>query len=125
MGAAQLVLAIGVLLAVAGTLGVTWAVFRASSATKTIELYQAESEVQGKINHRLEQEVTRLVTKLDAQTVAFQALQDTVTQRAEVGQLRDELKRSEEQWRVEHQAHTVLLKDILAQLKHQRGAIGR
>lgn len=124
MSAAQLVLTIGVLLAVAGTLGVTWAVFRASAATKTIELYQAENEVMGKMNHRLEGEVNRLQTKVDTQGSALQALQETVTQRAEVAKLMAEVRRNEELRRQEHGSHMMLLKDILAQLKGQRGAIG-
>lgn len=124
MNAAQLVFIIGVLLAVAGTLGVTWAVFRASTATKTIELYQAENGVMGKMNSRLESEVARLQTKVDAQAASMAALQETVTQRAEVSKLMDDIRRNETERREEHGVHMVLLKDILAQLKSQRGAIG-
>lgn len=124
MSAAQLVLVIGVLLAVAGTLGVTWAVFRASAASKTIELYQAENEVMGKMNHRLESEVTRLQTKVDTQASSLQALQETVTQRADVQQLMSEMRVAERERREEHEAQMMLLKDVVAQLKARRGEIG-
>lgn len=39
---------LGVILAVAGALGVSYAVFRSTTVTKTVELYKGENEVQGK-----------------------------------------------------------------------------
>lgn len=124
MNAGELVFVIGVLLTVAGLLGVTWAVFRTSAATKTIELYQAENEVMGKMNARLEQETLRLQSKVDTQQASLQALQEAVTQRAEVAKLMAEIKAAEKERRDEHQAHQMLMRDILAQLKHRRGEIG-
>lgn len=40
--------ALGLILAVAGALGVAYAVFRSTTVTKTLELYKTENEVQGK-----------------------------------------------------------------------------
>lgn len=124
MNTLQVVFIVGVLLAIAGTLGITWAVFRTSAAAKTIELYQAENEVMGKMNHRLESEVARLQTKVDTQQASMQALQETVTQRADVAQLMTEIRKAENERREEHGVHMTLLKDILAQMKNARGAIG-
>lgn len=39
---------LGVILALAGALGVAYAVFRSTTVTKTVELYKSENEVQGK-----------------------------------------------------------------------------
>lgn len=39
---------LGVILAVAGALGVFYAVFRSTTITKTVELYKGENEIQGK-----------------------------------------------------------------------------
>lgn len=39
---------ISAVIAIAGTLGVAYAVFRTATTTKTLELYKGENEVQGK-----------------------------------------------------------------------------
>ena len=124
MSAAQVFLVIGVILAIGGTLGAAWAVLRTSAASRTIELYQSENEVLGKMNHRLESEVTRLNSKVDTQAAALAALQETVTQRAEVARLAEEIRKEEQVRREEHGTFLMLLKDILAQLKSKRGEIG-
>jgi hypothetical protein len=87
-------------------------------------MYEAENEILGKINHRLETEVNRLQARVDTQEVALAALRETITQKAEVSRLLEEFRREEQERRTEHQTLLVLLKDILGQLKNARGRAG-
>jgi hypothetical protein len=118
-------LALAALMAVAAAVGTAWGVARTAKKTKTEEMYAAENEIMGKINHRLENEVTRLQSKVDTQEVALSSLREAVTQRAEVSRLMEELHKEERHRREEHEAVIVLLKDILGQLKNARGGAPR
>lgn len=60
--------ALGLIMAVAGALGIAYAVFRSTTVTKTLELYQGENEVQGKAIAR--QAV--LLVEQDARIVALE-----------------------------------------------------
>lgn len=123
MDAPTAIIALAAVAALAAALGTAWAVARTAKKTKTEEMYAAENEILGKINHRLESEVNRLHAKVDTQEVAITSLKEAVTQRAEVARLMEEFHREEIERRDEHQAIVVLLKDILAQMKHNRGTI--
>jgi predicted transcriptional regulator len=114
----------GMLVTIAAAVGTAWGVARTSKKTKTTEMYEAENEILGKINTRLENEVKRLQIKVDTQEAALVALRESVTQRAEVQRLAESIHREETSRREEHQILMTLLKDILAQMKNNRGAIG-
>ena len=124
MDATQGIIALSALLATAGVLGIAYAVFRSSASTKTCDLYKAENEILGKANARWEAEVARLQTKVDALSNANMVLQETVSGREELRRLAEEGRVAEQERRAEHAAIQMLLKDILAQLKTQRGVIG-
>jgi len=116
---------ISLVLAIAGGLGVSYAVFRSSSKTNTIDLFAKENDALTKALTRQESENLRLQTKVDALANANAVLQETVSGTLAVKELAKEIAREEAQRREEHAAALVLLKDIIAELRQARGAIGR
>jgi hypothetical protein len=106
-------------------LGVAWAVFRSTARVQTIGLFEKENDALTKALARQESENLRLQTKVDALANANAVLQETVSGTLAVKELAKEIQREEGQRREEHQTQIVLLKDIIAELRQARGALGR
>lgn len=110
---------------IAGALGVAWAAFRTAADTKRRELDRDYIVALERANQSNEKELGRLAAKVDSLTTANLVLQETVSGSAAVKELADKIAKEESYRREEHMVHMTILKDILAQLKNQRGAIGR
>lgn len=132
MTVTQLVLgAIAILLSLAGALGIAWAVFRSASVEKLREIDKQLLGSQDMLIHQQEAEIARIKAERDKyENYAAMARAD-LTQKAAVDHLleivvAEEKRRADEH---EHQVeiqeiHTMLLKDIIAQLKGARGQLG-
>lgn len=114
-----------------GALGAAWGIFRATAKSNTLAVYEKEIDIRGEINNRLEKENERLRTRLDVcnQDIAVKAQeiarwQESVTQRAKVEELTRIMEKTEKDRQSFEGAINILLRDILAQLKNQRGVIG-
>lgn len=123
--AAQVALVISVVIAVASVLGVAWAIARTSAKTQTDTLYEKENTILGKALARAETEVGRLQAKTDTLQNTVTVLEGTVSGSEAVKKLAAEIAAEEGKRREEHQTMMVLLKDIIAELRQSRGAIGR
>lgn len=111
---------VSAILALSGGLGVSYAVFKSATVTKTIELLKLENDALGKSVARLQSDqVTQSdqITKLDEQN---RALRDVVTGRAAIEELARQIRHEEDARHQEHGVQETLLKDILAQLKGGR-----
>ena len=109
MTAGTVLLAIGLVLTVAGALGVAYAVFRTSSVGRTIEIYQQENAILGQRATRLEEEVkeqraeaSKEREKRAALEAALEALRQTISGEAAVGRLGEVIGREEAARREEH-----------------------
>lgn len=112
------------LLAIAGAMGIAYSVFRTSAKTNTVTLYERENDILEKQNARLEAETVRLEQRLQQALAEAISLREAVTQRAEVARLAEVVTREEAARREEHKVMEMLQKDLLAQLRRQRGEIG-
>jgi hypothetical protein len=115
---------VSIVLAVAGTLGAAWGVFQGSAKGKTLELYEKELDLRTEINERLEAENLRLHQRVVEISKEAARWQEAVTQKARVEELAKTIEREETARREFEKSIEMLLKDIVAQLKSQRGAIG-
>lgn len=107
----------------AGVLGISLANAKNSQKGQTEALYEKENRALGQANSRLENEVLRLQTKVDALTQANIVLQETVSGAEAVKALRIDMVREEQSRRDEHGAMMMLMKDLIAQLRGRRGEI--
>ncbi|MGH9005580.1 MAG: hypothetical protein ACRDYV_20835 [Acidimicrobiia bacterium] len=119
------IFAFAALLGIAVTLGVAYSVARSAARDKDTEDLSRRNEVLDRALTRSETERTRIETKLDTVMNANAVLQETVSGTAAVKHLAEEIRREESARREEHLTQMTLLKDIIAQLKDSRGAIGR
>jgi hypothetical protein len=113
------------LLALFGALGVSYAVFRGATVTKTLELYKIENEALGKSVARLREEqdvLGRQVKDLEAQN---RVLENVVTGKAAIEHLTTEMMAAEGARREEHATMMVVLRDLLGQLKDIWDMLGR
>lgn len=122
--AVQIALIASVFIVAAGVLGVSLANARNAQKSQVNSLYERENEALGKALQRQEQENIRLQQKVDGLAQANQVLQQTVSGTMAVKELAKEIQREEALRREEHAAHTILLKDLIAQIRQSRGKIG-
>lgn len=120
-----LVVILTAVVSVATAAGIAWAVFKTSARTNTAALFERENDALTKALTRQETENLRLQTKVDALANANAVLQETVSGTLAVKELAKEIQREEAARREEHQTALVLLKDIIAEIRQSRGAIGR
>lgn len=119
-----LILALSVVVSIAAAMGIAYAVFKASASTNTSMLYQRENDALTKALTRQEAEASRLATKVETLTNTNAVLQETVSGAAAVRHLAVEIAREEAARREEHQAMMLLLKDLIAVVRRERGALG-
>lgn len=113
------------LFAIATVLGAAYGVTRASARSTRLDWANRELDMVNKSNQRLEAEANRLQSKVDTLVQANAVLQETVSGAAAVKNLAVEIAREERARREEHQTQMTLLKDIIAEIRGSRGAIGR
>lgn len=123
--AVQVALIASVFIVAAGVLGVSLANARNSQKSQTEALYEKENEALGKALARQEQENTRLVTKNEELLRANLILQQTVSGAEEVKKLAKEIASEETKRQEEHATMMILIKDVIAELRQARGALGR
>lgn len=119
-----LLLAISTLVGIAGALGVAYTVFRSASEQRLREVDQHIITNQGVLMGQFESELAKCRADLIAEKQRSDTYRETLTQRAAVDHLSEIVLREDQIRREEHAAQVTLLRDVLAQLKGQRGVIG-
>lgn len=123
-GADNVLLAISTLVGVAGALGVAYTVFRSSSEQRLREVDQHIITNQNLLMAQFEKELEKCRVDLSATKNKADNYREALTQRAAVDHLAELLAREERNREQEHHVQTMLLKDVIAQLKGMRGVIG-
>lgn len=108
----------------AGALGVAWAIFRSASEAKLREIDKRLIESQATLIAYNDAELAKERVQRATAELAAQTYRDSLTQKAAVDHLADILANAAAAEVVAHEMHTMLLKDIVAQLRGQRGQIG-
>jgi predicted RNase H-like nuclease (RuvC/YqgF family) len=121
----QVALIASVFIVAAGVLGISLANARNSQKGQTEALYERENKALGQALNRQEQENARLLTKIEALVNSNAVLQETVSGTKAVRELAKEIADEERKRQEEHQTMQILLKDIIAELRQSRGALGR
>lgn len=111
------------LLGLAGALGLAYTLFRSASEQR---LREVDKQLLASQNLLIQQQETELARERaqrikEEQTAA--TFRESLTQRAAVDQLAQVVERAETKRAEEHQIQMTLLKDIIAQLKGQKGTI--
>lgn len=132
MNAGTAIAIIGLILGIAGTLGVSYAIFRTASEGKLRELDKRIIENQQALLTQTENELTRERARAQAAETNAVTYRDALTQKAAVDHLLEVLVREEQARHSEHQEHarrfenqTGLLREILDELRTRRDSIGR
>lgn len=112
---------LGAILALAGALGIAYAVFRSATVTKTLDLYRSENEALGKALARQQADLVALTVKAEELERANEVLQRTVSGTAAVETLKTELARYQDERATEHKA----LMDVLMDMRDQMGELWR
>lgn len=122
-GADTVLFAASTTVGVAGALGVAFTVFRSASEQRLREVDQHVINNQNLLLAQLESELSKVRTELAAMQQRADTYRESLTQRAAVDHLSDIVVRDGAARRQEHDTQIMLLKDVIAQLKYQRGAI--
>ena len=104
------------ILALAGALGVFYAIFRSATVQKTLDLYRDENEALGKAVARLQADYITIAAKNEELLRANQVLQETVSGREAVQALGHQLGEHQIELREEHVAMMRLLNEMREQL---------
>lgn len=123
-GPDTILVAISTLVGIAGALGVAYTVFRSASEQRLREVDQQIIGNQNLLIAQMEEQVRNLRTEFTAEKQRSDTYRESLTQRAAVDHLSEIVIREEQVRRQEHEAQIMLIKDLIAQLKHGRGAIG-
>lgn len=121
----QLALVASVVIVAAGILGISWANARNTQKGQIESLYERENKALGQALQRQEQESARLLAKVEALANANSVLQETVSGTEAVKKLAMEIAVEEKKRQEEHAVMQILLKDVIAELRQSRGALGR
>lgn len=120
---------IGLIIGLAGTLGVAYAVFRSASEQKLRELDKRIIENLQALQVQTEQELTRERARAQAAENNAVTYRDALTQKAAVDHLLEVLVREEQARHTEHLQHSRdaeaamgLLREVLNELRAQRDA---
>lgn len=102
----SIILVIGLVLSVAGMLGVSYAVFKSATVTKTIELLETENTALSKSLDRQRSDLTVLQDRVGQLEQANRVLQNVVTGRAEIEAL---TKFAETEAKLRREEHRILV----------------
>lgn len=123
--AVQIALIASVFIVAAGVLGISLANARNTQKGQIETLYEKENKALAQALGRQETENIRLQQKVDALGQANGVLQQTVSGTMAVKELAKEIAREEAARRAEHETQLVLLKDLIAVIRQNRGELGR
>jgi hypothetical protein len=123
--AVQIALIASVFIVAAGVLGVSLANARNAQKSQVDALYEKENSALRLALDRQEGENQRISVKYDEIAKANLVLQSTVSGAEEVRKLAVEIAGEEKKRQEEHQVMMVLIKDLIAEFRNSRGAIGR
>jgi hypothetical protein len=123
VGADTVLIAISTMVGIAGALGVAYTIFRSSSEQRLREVDQHIINNQNLLLTQLESELSKVRTALATEGQRAETYRESLTQRAAVEHLSEIVIREEQSRRVEHEAQTMLLKDVIAELRNQRGTL--
>lgn len=123
--AVQIALIASVFIVAAGVIGISLANAKNSQKGQIETLYEKENKALGQALARQEQENARLVTKVETLATSNAVLQETVSGTAAVKQLAKDIADEEHKRQEEHATMMILLKDLIAEFRQSRGAIGR
>lgn len=123
--AVQIALIASVFIVAAGVLGVSLANARNAQKTQIDSLYERENKALSQALTRQEQESARLLAKVETLANANTVLQETVSGTEAVRKLAQEIASEEKKRQQEHEVMQILLKDVIAELRQSRGALGR
>lgn len=118
-----ILVALSTMVGIAGVLGVAYTVFRSASEQRLRELDQQIIGNQNVLITQKDTELARLRTLAEREKERADIYRTDLTQRAAVDHLSELVINEEKTRRDEHQVQSMILKDILAQLKGQRGVI--
>lgn len=111
--------------AVAGTLGIAYAVFTSAKVQKTVDLYKLENEAQGRRIATLEEERTRTTERLAAVEKENLVLRDLATGRSVMEALAKDYREAEAVRKTEHDTMMRLLSDIQEAIQEMWQGISR
>lgn len=120
MNVGTALLIVGLILTLAGVLGVAYAVFRSSAIDRTLQVYREENAVLGQRADRLEREVAQEREKRVGLEATLAALKDTVTGESRITALGEVIAREEAARRDEHRQQMDCLQKIMAELGPSR-----
>lgn len=123
--AVQIALIASIFIVAAGVIGVSLANAKNSQKGQVEALYEKENKALRQALDRQESENARLITKYEEITSANLVLQSTVSGAEEVKKLAVEIATEEKKRQEEHATMQILLKDLIAEFRQSRGAIGR
>lgn len=123
--AVQIALIASIFIVAAGVIGVSLANAKNSQKGQVEALYEKENKALRQALDRQESENARLITKYEEITSANLVLQSTVSGAEEVKKLALEIATEEKKRQEEHATMQILLKDLIAEFRQSRGAIGR
>lgn len=121
----QVALIASVFIVAAGVLGVSLANARNAQKSQVDALYEKENSALRLALDRQEGENQRISVKYDEIAKANLVLQSTVSGAEEVRKLAVEIASEEKKRQEEHATMMILLKDLIAEFRNSRGAIGR
>lgn len=119
----SVLLAIATFVGIAGSLGVAYTVFRSSSEQRLRDVDQRLINDQNMRITMLESDKSKLDTDLHAAIQKAELYRESLTQKAAVDHLAEILIREEAIRKEEHATQLMVLKDLLAQMKRERGTI--
>lgn len=121
----QIALVTSVFIVAAGVLGISLANAKNARKTQIDSLYERENKALGQALARQEDENARLITRMEALANSNTVLQETMSGTTAVRQLAQEIATEEKKRQEEHSALMILMKDLIAEFRQSRGAIGR
>lgn len=111
-------------LGLAGALGVAYTLFRSASEQRLKEVDKQLLASQSLLIQQQETELARERAQRIKEEQTAATFRESLTQRAAVDHLAEIVERNELRRAEEHAAQSMLLKDIIAQLKRQGGGSG-
>lgn len=104
--------AVSMIAALAGTLGIAYAVFTSAKVQKTVDLYKLENEAQGKRIKTLEDERTLDRERLAAVEKENLVLRDLATGRSVMTEMANDYREAEKLRKAEHAKMMQLLREV-------------
>lgn len=106
---------LGAVLALTGTLGIAYAVFRSATVQKTLDLYETENAALGKAVARQQADLLTVTARLEQIERENEVLRNIVTGKAQLDEIRAATHLTQQQ----HDEMMVALADVIRRLEHR------